>query len=146
MKKAIVVLLLGMALLSPLMVAKAQDYNVNLKQGFLFTWEGQQLKNSTSLEIAHTKPIEGLGKWNALWDGWLLDVSWVYDADTLDSCALLIGRDFGTLGNYIPIDFPLKDKISLTVYPIGLYAERVFDHPEIQGCSGGAILKLGLKF
>lgn len=142
MKKFIAVL--GLLMVSSL--GQAQDYDFTLKQGFLFTWENQQLKNLTALEVARTKPIEGLGKWNALLDGWLLDVAWAYDNTSLTSCALMVGRDFGTLGKYIPVDFPLKDKITLTVYPVGIYAENLFDHPNIQGATGGAIIKMGIKF
>ncbi len=141
--KTVILLVILACLVMPL--AKASD--VTLKQGALMTWEHQQFKNLTCVNIAETTQNINWPKWaNAIWSGWDLDVAWVYDASTLDDCALLLGRKVGTLGGFLPINYPLLDKIDITVYPIGLYATSLFDHPQFQGCSGGALVKLGVQF
>jgi hypothetical protein len=124
----------------------AQDINISLKQGFVYKLKGQQIRNLTTIELAKTKAVDNFGKWNILWAGWSMDLGWAYDANSVNTGALLLGREFGTLGNYLPIDFPLKEKINITLYPIGLYAEDLFDHPKTQGCIGVGIIKLSIKF
>lgn len=126
--------------------AFAEDINISLKQGLIFTWKGQQLKNLTCTKVANTKVIESWGKWNALWAGWSLDAGWAYDGSEVNSCALMLGRKLGTLGDYLPIDFPFADKLEITLYPVGMYAVSIFDHPKIQGASGGSFLKIEVKF
>ena len=145
MKMVLFLTVLCFGLMIPWTV-KAQDFNIDLHQGFLLMWEDQSLKNLTCVDLAKTKPVEGWGKWNALWDGWILSAGWAYDSSTLDSAALLIGRDFGVLGKYLPIAYPLADKLTISIYPIGIYATGIFYHMKVQGASGGAIVKLGLKF
>jgi len=124
----------------------AEDLNIALKQGALFTWKNQTVKNLTTFELAKTQEVESWGKWNILWAGWSLDCGFAYDASSISNGAILIGREFGTIGNYLPINFPLKDKITITLYPAGVYIDNIFDHPKSQGCSGGAIIKLSIKF
>ena len=119
---------------------------ITLKQGFLYGYEDKAIKNLTTAEVAKTKAVESWGKWNALWEGWSLDVGFAYDGDTMNTGALLLGREFGTLGKYLPIDFPFKDTLVITIYPIGLRADDLFAKPDLQVCSGGAFLKASLKF
>jgi len=119
---------------------------IDLKQGFLMTWEDQSFKNITVVKVAETTPVEGWGKWNALWAGWTLESGWAYDASDLTSVALMIGRKLGTVQDYLPIKVPLADKLDITVYPIGMYATSIFDHLQVQGASGGSLVKIGLKF
>jgi len=125
---------------------QAIGQEINLKQGFLYLWKDGEISNLTTVEVAKTKPVENFGKWNILWDGWTLDAGFAYKTSSLQNVALVLGRDFGTLGKYLPIDFPFKDKIQITLYPIGLYVRDIFDHPTLTGCSGGGFIKLSIKF
>lgn len=125
----------------------ADKLNITVKQGFIVNLSDSKLNNLTTIETVRTKPIESWGKWNALWDGWSLDAGAAYDAQSsgIDDVALLLGRNFGTLGKYLPLDFPLKDKITVTMYPIGLYIKNVQDGDrEFDPCIGGAILRLDI--
>ena len=119
---------------------------IDLKQGFLMTWEDQSFKNLTVVKVAETTPVEGWGKWNALWVGWTLEAGWAYAASDLTSVALMVGRKLGTVQDYLPIKVPLTDKFEITAYPIGMYATSIFDHPQFQGASGGALVKLAIKY
>ena len=123
----------------------ADDMGITLKQGMVMDWSSARMKNLTTFEAAKTKPVPTWGKWNALWAGWTLDAGFAYDASAIDTVAVMIGREFGTLGDYFPIDFPLKDKISITIYPIGLYIDKIWDKAEWHGCSGGAIIKFKIS-
>lgn len=119
---------------------------ITAKQGFIMPWNEPVVKNLTTFEVVKTKKIDSWGSWNALWEDWSLDAGFAYDATGVNTGALLIGRNFGTLGDYIPLNFPLKDKITITIYPVGLYINDLTDHPTIRGCSGGAIIKAEIKF
>ena len=61
---------------------------IDLKQGFIYSWGDRTIKNLTTVETMKTKPIESIGKWNALWDGWSLDAGFAYDGDSLNTTAL----------------------------------------------------------
>ena len=129
---------------------------LNFKQGVVYEWSTSNVNTMTYFEIARSKPIEGAGKWNMLLDGWTLDggvdSNEVFDAlaegrfREINSCAFVLGRKLGTLGDYLPIDFPLKDKMIITLYPMGLYIVDIWDNPNVSGCSGGAIFKIGFTF
>jgi len=121
-------------------------FTITAKQGFVMTWEDQTIKNLTTFETIKTKKMDSWGKWNALWEGWSVDAGFAYDANSLNVGALLIGREFGMLGNYLPISFPLKDAITITLYPVGIYVNDLVSHPKVKGCSGGAIIKATIKF
>lgn len=129
-------------------MVRAEDIKVSLKQGFLYLFKDQKIQPLFTGQIAQTKPIESWGKWNAIIDGWSLDIGGSYDFErkSLENGALLIGREFGTLGKYLPIDFPFKDKIKITLYPIGIYVKDVFDDAKISLTSGLGIIKLEVKF
>ncbi|MDI6732304.1 MAG: hypothetical protein QME16_00025 [Planctomycetota bacterium] len=126
-------------------LCRAEEMNVNLKQGFVYSWKHKQVKNLTTFEIAKTRAVESIGKWNALLEGWSIDAGGAYDTNVFNG-VLLLGREFGTLGKYLPIDFPLKDKISITLYPIGLYVRDIFNSPDVTLASGVGIIKISLKF
>jgi hypothetical protein len=157
MKRLLLALFLIAALVIPSVGSFAEDaavsttetanpISITAKQGFLMTWDDATVKNLTTFEVVKTKKIESWGKWNALWAGWSLDAGFAYDASSVDTGALLLGRCFGTLADYVPLEFPLLDKITITIYPIGLYIEDLTDHPKLKGCSGGAIIKAEIKF
>jgi hypothetical protein len=130
--------------------AKAEEApagaTITAKQGAVMKWDTQETKFLTTFETIRTKKIEKWGKWNALWAGWSVDAGFAYDSSSINTGAILLGREFGTLGDYLPLDFPLKKYISITIYPVGLYIDNIFDHPKTKGCSGGAIIKATIKF
>ena len=121
---------------------------ITIKQGMLVKWDDPDLgvKNLSTVTIAQTHALESFGDWNMLWDGWSVDVGMAWDANSFNTAALLLGRDVGTIGKYLPIDFPLKDKLKITVYPLGIFAEDVFDHPSVHGASGVAFIKLDVTW
>ena len=128
---------------------KPKETEISLKQGFVISWDTGEIKNMTTVEIAKTAPIESLGKWNVLIDGWTLDAGFPFENSTEKDACLMLGREFGTLGKYLPfIKFPFKDKLIITLYPIGLYAKDLlnFNTLKLKGCSGGAFIKATLKF
>lgn len=122
--------------------------SIELKQGFLVRWDNPQggVENLTTVTIARTHAIPEFGKWNALWDGWTIDAGFAYDGSAINTGAVLVGREFGTLGNYLPIDFPLKDQLKITVYPFGIEGTDIFDNPSIHGASGLGIIKFDVSF
>lgn len=151
MKKLLVLLIFLMSLSFPGYAqdtAESEDnkFTITTKQGYFYSWEDQDLTNLTTFEIARTEEIPSWGKWNVLWKGWSLDAGFAYDSsDVLNTGAILIGRNFGTLGEYLPIDFPLQDRITITLYAFGIKAEDLFDSPEIDFGSGVGIIKFEIK-
>ena len=121
--------------------------SITAKQGFVMTWNDATAKNLTTFETIRTRPVDGIGRWNALVEGWTLDAGFGWDANSTSNGALMLGRKFGTLGTYFPfLDFPLLGKLDITIYPFGLYIENLTDHPKLHGCSGGAIISATIKF
>lgn len=139
----------------PEKVKEPDKASLNFKQGLVYNWKNSHTESLTSFEIARTRPIESFGKWNMLWDGWTADgglesndaINAIAEGrlKEIDSFSILLGRKVGTLGDYIPIDFPLKDKFTITVYPIGLYFDTIWDKPDVSLASGGAFLKISIK-
>jgi len=124
-----------------------EDEGLVLKQTALYTWKDTEYKNSTVVTLAKTKSVEGWPTWaNALVDGWILDAGIGYEDSTIRDGVVLAGREFGTLGKYLPIDFPLKDKINITLYVAGVYIDDVFNAPKTQGVSGVGYIQAKLKF
>ena len=125
-----------------------QAHAIELKQGALIRWDDDEcdIENLTTVTIARTYPIESLGKWNVLWDGWTLDFGAAYAADQFNTGALLIGRNFGTIGKYLPVEFPLKDRLEVSIYPVGIIASDILGDAEISGASGLGIAKFEVNF
>ena len=123
------------------------DITITAKQGFVIDYKDGTLKNLTTFETVKTRKIDSWGKWNALWAGWSIDAGFAFDAQGVNDAALLLGRNFGTIGDYLPFDFPLKDKIVATLYPAGLYVRDIQSHKrKFDPCGGGAIIKLEVTF
>lgn len=141
-------LVIALALVGVLAVpALADNFEITMKQGVIAAWDSWKLENVTAFEVIKTKKVENWGKWNALWDGWSLDVGVAYDAgDTIDHVAVLLGRKIGVLKDYFPIEYPLADKIEISIYPVGVYFSELGDNVNVSGCSGGAIFNLSIKF
>ena len=141
MNKTILITLLIMLLAVPVMAG-----NLTLKQGTVVSWNDGKLKNLSTLEVMKTKKQDSWGKWNILWDGWSIDAGLSYGTSDIDAVALMLGRNFGTLAEYLPIEMPLVDKLKVTLYPVGIYASDWKDTLDIAGCSGGAFINFGLEF
>lgn len=145
MRKVITVWLIAICFVMLSSVSYA-DLDITLKQGVVYTWNANEVNNLTTFTVAKTKPIDSFGKWNILWEGWSIDAGFAYDADSFNTVGLLLGRELGVIGKYLPIDFPLKDKLEITIYPIGILVQEPFDGFETKTCSGGAIVKFNVKF
>ena len=141
MKKVILVAVLVMLLAVPVMAG-----NLTLKQGTVVSWSDGKLKNLSTVEVMKTKNQESWGKWNILWDGWSIDGGISYGTSDIDAVALMLGRNFGTLAKYLPIEMPLADKLVVTLYPAGIYMSDWQDSINVAGCSGGAFINFGLEF
>ena len=125
----------------------AKSPSITVKQGYVYIYDTGDVENLTTFETLKTKPIKSWGKWNILWDGWSIDAGFSYDnSDVLNTGAVMLGRNFGTIGKYLPIDFPLKDYISITLYPAGAYINDLFDSPKVSFCSGIALIKAEIRF
>ena len=118
-----------------------------IKQGFIIPWEDSNsgFMNMSTVTFVRTDAYEPFKKWNAVWEGWSLDGAWSYDAGT-SSFGLMLGKDFGNLSKYLPVSFPMADKINITVYPVGIVVNHPFDDPETSGASGAAIVKMTVSF
>ncbi len=116
----------------------ADEGGITLKQGVIYPWKTGELKNITVLDGVNTKAVESYPKWlNAIIDGWTLDPAWAYDGSSANSGALLLGRKVGTLADYVPfLNYSILDKFDITIYPIGLYAEDLFNTTKTQAVSG----------
>lgn len=122
---------------------------ITMKQGMLLKWNDPTagVLNLSTFSVAETVASEHFSNWeNALWEGWSLDAGFAYDANSFGVAALMIGRDFGNIGKYLPVKFPLADKFSLTVYPLGMIVEDPTGHPSIKGASGLGVIKLSVSF
>jgi len=149
MKYNLLVVCIMVSLFTLIGVAQAEIFDLDLKQGAVICWEDDNIDNLSTFEMAKTKEVKDWPNWaNALVSGWSLDGGLAYDATGIDTGAILIGREFGAIGKYLPIDFPLKDKFKLTVYPIGIMARGLSDLEDVdlELCSGGAIFDVGIKF
>lgn len=150
MKKLVMNLLMVLALV-PMAYADepviALPTGVEVKQGFVIPWENPEngLMNMSTATIMRTEEWDDIGKWNALWDGWMIDLAWAYDANT-SQFGVMLGRHLGTLGKYLPISYPLADKVDITLYPIGVIVADPFNDPDVSGASGAGIIKLSLSF
>lgn len=122
------------------------DFNAH--QGMGVEWSTGALKNTTTFEVAMTVPNP---KWskavNALWDGWTIDAGFAYDAGSADNAIIGISRTFGTLGQYLPIKFPLADKIQISITPLAMeFQHFTSGHLDYSGFSGGSYASALLKF
>jgi hypothetical protein len=125
----------------------AEDYGLTLKQGGLYLYEDGVFRNFTCAEIARTTANPNWDKWvNAIWSGWTAEGGVAYDASSINTLAIMVGRKIGTLGDYLPINYPLLDKVDISVYPIGVACSDIGGKPQFQAASGAAIIKLDVKF
>ena len=122
--------------------------SVEIKQGFLVKWSDSSggMLNLSTVTIARTQPWDKLGWANILWDGNTIDLGAAYDGTGLHTGAILLGREFGTIGKYLPVQFPLADRLSLTLYPIGIYSEDPMNNLRPKMASGAGIIKLSVNW
>lgn len=120
------------------------------KQGVLYLVKDAKTKNVTTFQLMSTTHVDSWGTWGTvLWDGMSLDAGIDYDAlNSIDGGSILLGKDFSALIGQIPVDFPLKNVLHLTVYPVGDCISKGEGDSKVtnQFCFGGAILKAEWKF
>ena len=127
--------------------ATASTLGITGTQAVLYTWKSNEVVQSTVFTFAETKKIDSIGAWNILWQGWVIDAGPAYDdTNILKSGTVLIGKKLGVLGDYVPIDFPFKDKITFKAYVAGVHAEDLFTKPKCQGVSGMGYISATVKF
>jgi len=117
-------------------------------QGVAIDWQTGRILNTTTFDVAYTKPKESWPTWaNDIWDGWRIRAGFAYDSNSADNGILEISRRIGTLGKYVPINFPLLDKITIDFVPAGLKVERFTSGGKLNwgGYSGITYLKGSLK-
>ena len=144
MKTIIAVLLLSLCCV----ITVCAEEGIIVKQGLIYTWHDGQAKNVTTATVVRTQPIDSAPKWvNMLVDGWVFDAGAAYEDETIKDGTLLVGREYGTLGKYIPwLIFPFKNRIQLSIYLGGVYLPDVVHHIAPKGCSGLGYIKGTLKF
>lgn len=124
---------------------------VNIKQGMLYTKDGTS-RNTTMATIIKTDaaeaPLNHWPKWSqALLDGWVFDAGAAYEDNVVKDASLMVGRELGTLGKYVPwIKFPFKDRIEISIYPAGIYLPDVSDHFKPEWCWGFGYIKGTIRF
>jgi ABC-type glycerol-3-phosphate transport system substrate-binding protein len=126
-------------------------FSITTKQGLLYIPVDSAVKQFTAFEVIKTDvaQVSSWPKWlQAIYAGWTLDAGFAYDdSDVLSDGALCLGRKMGTLADYLPIKFPLASYIDITIYPVGLYIEKVFTNPKNPKFGfGGAYIKAEIKF
>jgi hypothetical protein len=125
--------------------AMAQGVTLNLQQGGVITWRGE-VKNMTGVkayELVDDKPISNWPKWaKALLVGDCATAIWAYDGANLSAGGVLIGKNLGTISQYVPaIKWDLLNQVEVHAYPIGVLIERVDSKTRVTGVSG-----LSIKF
>lgn len=120
---------------------------LEVHQGFILPWDNVDsgFMNMSAVTVLKTHADPSFGKWNAVWDGWSIDAVWAFDAGT-SSAGLMVGRKLGTLGNYLPIDYPLANLVEINLYPFGILVDRPFDDPDVSGASGASVIKFDVSF
>jgi hypothetical protein len=143
--KIISLVLVGLFLMAGITLA---DDGITLKQGVIKPWKVDNVYNMTTVTVIRGKPMESFPTWlNACIDGTIVDAGWAYDMSTLNSGAIMVGREFGTLGKYVKfLDFPLMNKVNISIYYAGLYAEDLFHELKTQGASGAGYFQAEVKF
>ena len=121
-------------------------FKIDLKQGLIKPYKGGKIQHLTTFATMQTTKIDSWGKWNVLWDGWVVDAGFSYSSGNLDNVAVLLGREFGTLGKYLPIDFPLAKYVKITIYPIGSRINDPFNEFKEDKVYGLAYIKGEIRF
>jgi hypothetical protein len=130
---------------------ESKTLSITLKQAVLYIPSINKVKQFSAFEVIKTDvdQVSSWPKWaKALYAGWSLDAGFAYDdTDILRDGALTIGRKLGTLADFIPLKFPLSNIIEITIYPIGIYVEKIFTDPQTPEIGyGGSYIKAEIKF
>jgi len=125
--------------------------SITTKQAVFFIPDTQSVKQMTAFEVIKTDAdqVASWPKWvKAVYAGWTLDAGFAYDdTKVLESGALALGRRMGTLGDYLPLKFPLMNKIEITLYPAMAYCEKLLTNPQRPKYGFGAgYIKAEIKF
>ena len=124
-------------------MAMAGDNDIVIKQHVIYTLDNFEAKNVTAVTIGRTDATKGILATSPDWvkmiiDGWNLEVGVAYEDTEVGDGAVLLTRDFGTLGEYVPwLIFPFKDRIHLS-FDVGAYLPGIqhsFD-PEMAAGAG----------
>ena len=149
--KTVMVLIAVMCLVIP--ITGAQDSPLAIpeeftaKQGMLMLWSNQNLQHSTTFEAIKTRECPSWPKWaNALWNGNTIDVGFAYDAANADNAVIAVSRTVGTLGNYLPIDFPILEKFHVSITPLAIEMRHFTTDLSFDGASGFSYFEVKAKF
>ena len=125
-----------------------EDSAVSVKQALFYTWNDLSAKNATVVTVVKGKAIASLPKWaNMIIDGMVIDVGAAYEDDTIRDGVVLAGKEFGSLGKYVPwLEFPFKDRLEISLHYAGVYLPNVAEEFDPQACSGIGYLKGTFKF
>jgi len=129
-------------------VTVEEDSAVSVKQALFYTWNDLSAKNATVVTVMKGKAIASLPKWaNMIIDGMVIDVGAAYEDDTIRDGVVLAGKEFGSLGKYVPwLEFPFKDRLEISLHYAGVYLPNVAEEFDPQACSGIGYLKGTFKF
>jgi len=125
--------------------------SITTKQAVLLIPSTSAVKQFTAFEVIKTDvdQVSSWPKWlKAVYAGWTVDAGFAYDdSKVLQDGALALGRKMGTLGDYLPLKFPLLNKIEITIYPAAAYVEKFLTNPQKPKFGfGGGYVKAEIKF
>ena len=114
--------------------SETSSISITTKQAVFFISDSKSVKQLTAFEVIKTD-VDQVPSWpmwvKALYGGWVLDAGFAYDdTKVLENGALALGRRMGTLGDYLPLTFPLMNKIEITLYPAMAYCEKILTNPQ----------------
>ena len=117
------------------------------KQAVINLTRDSKVKNLTAFTLISTDDTKDYGKLNILLHGWSLDAGVGYDAlNNPDGGAAMLGKNVNDLLSYLPVNFWLKDKLNLTVYPAGDFVSKIGGKIRHQYTWGGAYISATIKF
>lgn len=124
------------------------ETDIVIKQELLYTWEDLDAKNATTATAIKATAVEGWPTWvNMIVDGTVIDVGVAYEDETIKDGVVLVGKEFGTLGKYLPwLIFPFKDRIEISLHYVGIYLPDVLNKFDPEPCSGVGYLKGTFSF
>lgn len=106
-----------------------------------------KVKNLTAFTVISIDDTKDFGKLNWLIKGWSIDAGPSYDAmNAIDGGAVMLGKNINGLLSYLPVNFWLKDKLELTIYPSGDFVSWEDGKVKHHFAWGGAYISGTIKF